>query len=285
MCEFCIKHGEGKKWYLKAENYSTDMLSDLRRRRFVEDFFFWIDRAYRYKFPILKVLPYKAPVVGGLVKRIVRKYFQNNHWGQVVPIEDVERILSITNSITRVPCICRAATTGREVRVCFLICLNPGKLGMADVVDRSYFDGPDVSRFENVSREWALEFIRQSEPKGMFHTVWTFKAPFIGGLCNCEFSSGCIPMKMYDKAVPIVFKAEYAAVVDRAKCTGCRRCISICQFKAVEWDVPAKKAAIDPVRCYGCGICRSVCRSGAITLEGLGEEPSPAMEYEGLNRR
>ena len=39
MCEFCHKHGEGKKWYLRAENYSTDLLSDLKRRKFIADFF------------------------------------------------------------------------------------------------------------------------------------------------------------------------------------------------------------------------------------------------------
>ena len=38
MCEFCLKHGEGKKWYLEAKNYSDDLLSDLRRRRFIEGF-------------------------------------------------------------------------------------------------------------------------------------------------------------------------------------------------------------------------------------------------------
>ncbi len=31
MCEFCHKHGEGKKWYLQAANYSEDLLSDVRR--------------------------------------------------------------------------------------------------------------------------------------------------------------------------------------------------------------------------------------------------------------
>jgi hypothetical protein len=39
MCEFCLKHGEGKKWYLQAKNYSDDLLSDVRRRRFIESFF------------------------------------------------------------------------------------------------------------------------------------------------------------------------------------------------------------------------------------------------------
>ena len=38
MCEFCHKHGEGKTWYLRAENYSQDLLSDLRRRAFIQEF-------------------------------------------------------------------------------------------------------------------------------------------------------------------------------------------------------------------------------------------------------
>ena len=38
MCEFCLKHGEGEKWYLQAKNYSDDLLSDVRRRRFVAEF-------------------------------------------------------------------------------------------------------------------------------------------------------------------------------------------------------------------------------------------------------
>ena len=39
MCDFCHQHGEGKKWYLDARNYSEDLLSDLKRRRFIEHFF------------------------------------------------------------------------------------------------------------------------------------------------------------------------------------------------------------------------------------------------------
>jgi hypothetical protein len=38
MCEFCHKHSEGKKWYLRAENYPEDLLSVLRRRKFIEGF-------------------------------------------------------------------------------------------------------------------------------------------------------------------------------------------------------------------------------------------------------
>ena len=39
MCEFCHQHGEGKKWYLNANNYAEDLMSDLRRRQFITRFF------------------------------------------------------------------------------------------------------------------------------------------------------------------------------------------------------------------------------------------------------
>jgi hypothetical protein len=47
MCEFCLKHGEGKKWYLQAKNYSDDLLSDARRRRFIASFFSGADSLTR----------------------------------------------------------------------------------------------------------------------------------------------------------------------------------------------------------------------------------------------
>jgi len=28
MCEFCTKHGEGKKWYLQMRNYASELLHE-----------------------------------------------------------------------------------------------------------------------------------------------------------------------------------------------------------------------------------------------------------------
>ncbi len=38
MCQFCVEHGEGKRWYLQAQNYSADLNSDLERRAYVVKF-------------------------------------------------------------------------------------------------------------------------------------------------------------------------------------------------------------------------------------------------------
>jgi Fe-S-cluster-containing hydrogenase component 2 len=275
MCEFCTKHGEGKKWYLNAKNYSDDLLSDIKRREFNKDFFYWVDRTYKKYFTFIKNLPLDIPIIGPSLRTVIKRIFIYEHWGQVIPIEDVEKVLSITNSITKAPCICRKTTSGKEIRTCFLISLGLESLGIADLIDQSFFGGPDVARFEKVDKAEALNFIKEQEKKGMCHTIWTLKAPFIGALCNCD-DTGCIAMKMNKKSAPIFFKAEYVINVDRDKCVGCKLCINICPFKALGYDGLSKKIKIDYRKCAGCGVCRITCNKGALFLRDRRFEPIAA---------
>lgn len=265
MCEFCTKHGEGKTWYLNAKNYSDALLDDIRRKRVIKDFFYWVDRSYKRYFNFLSLLPLEAPVIGLPLKAVIRRAFIYKHWGQVIPIEDIERVLNITNSIVRIPCVCRKSTTGKEARVCFLISMNPGKMGMADIVDQSFFGGPDVAKFEKIEKKVALDFMKERELRGAFHSIWAHGTPYISGICNCD-NTGCIPLKMYEKVTPIFFRAEYVIRLDRDACIGCKACIKICPFNALEYDSATKKNRPDYEKCYGCGICRTVCKKNALTL-------------------
>lgn len=265
MCEFCTKHGEGKKWYLNAKNYSQDLLSDLHRRKFVTNFFYWIHDAYHKAFPILKRLPLNMPILGKFSKSIISKFFKREHWAQVVPIEEVEKILSITNSVVRIPCICRKVTTGKEVRSCFVTTLDPAKIGVAELLDQSYFGGPDVAQFEAMDKSQALAYMKDQESTGRFHLVWTHVTPFIAGMCNCD-DTGCITYKLYDEVSPIFFKSEFLAEVNKDTCVGCKSCMSVCKFRAISIDDVANKAVINTALCYGCGICRSVCKKNSILL-------------------
>jgi len=56
------------------------------------------------------------------------------------------------------------------------------------------------------------------------------------------------------------------ASVDLDRCSGCRICLSVCRFSAIE---PAEdgKIRIDPISCEGCGVCTHFCPTGAITME------------------
>ncbi len=266
MCEFCTKHGEGKKWYLNVKNYSNDLLSDIKRREYIKDFFYWVDRTYSRYFNILRILPFSFPVVGPALRAVVKHKFLYEHWGQVLPIEDVEKVLSMTNSITRVPCVCRKTITGKEIRNCFLISLDPRTIGIEKIIDRSFFGGPDVNNFEKMDKADAITFMKNQEKKGMCHSIWTLNAPFIGAVCNCD-NTGCIAMKLNKIKAPITFKAEYIAMVDNNKCVGCKMCINICPFGALGWDSMSKKIIVANKICYGCGICRVACKKDAITIK------------------
>ena len=105
MCEFCIKHGDGKIWYLEAKNYSLDLLSDLRRRRWIERFMINVENDMT-KLGILDRLKQRSSVLYGLARRWFTRKLKREHFGQVVPLEDMKKIFEMTSTIVRVPCPC-----------------------------------------------------------------------------------------------------------------------------------------------------------------------------------
>jgi ferredoxin len=87
-----------------------------------------------------------------------------------------------------------------------------------------------------LSKEEALAAFREHEREGLCHTVWTFVAPFIGGICNCD-RSDCMAMKAtVTHQFPVMFRAEYVAAVSPGLCNGCRQCMRVCQFGAIGYS-------------------------------------------------
>ncbi|MFQ6131684.1 MAG: ATP-binding protein [Armatimonadota bacterium] len=273
MCEFCIQHGEGKKWYLQAENYAQDLLSDVRRREMIAGFFKHPEHLggdLEQMQMAARAPGFVRRAIGGLVTRRQKK----QHFGQVVPLEDIEEIFGFVNSIVRVPCICRHVTLGREARYCYGVSLGPNGGAFRDLLgelDDSFLFGPDTSELEELAADQALRAFAEHEKEGLCHTVWTFMTPFIGGVCNCD-RSDCMAMQatvVHD--FKVMFRAEYVAEVNRDECTGCRSCMRVCQFGALAYSAADQKAFVDHGACYGCGICRAVCRADALKLTPRGE--------------
>jgi len=289
MCEFCLKHGEGKKWYLQAKNYSDDLLSDVRRRKYIENFFTDID-SHKKGLGRLEKLQKAPSFIRAIAGRLISRKMKKVHYGQVVPIEDIEQIFGFVNSIVRVACFCRHLTLGSEKRYCYGLSLVPdgGKFGeIVAGLDSSFLNGPDTDGFEKLSKDEAVSALRSHEKEGLCHSVWTFHAPFIAGVCNCDrpFIAGvcncdrsdCLAMRCtVTEGIPVMFRAEYVAGVDPGRCNVCRQCMRLCQFGAISYSVSNKKAVIDQRQCYGCGICRSVCAKDAIHLEARRNVPATA---------
>ncbi|GFO67387.1 heterodisulfide reductase subunit A [Geomonas limicola] len=65
----------------------------------------------------------------------------------------------------------------------------------------------------------------------------------------------------------LVIEPEVATVRPEA-CAGCRTCLKLCPYRAIEWDDAARMARVNDLLCRGCGTCVAGCPSAAI--DGLG---------------
>ncbi|MFH1017889.1 MAG: 4Fe-4S binding protein [Pseudomonadota bacterium] len=263
---------------MQATNYSEDLLNDVRRRKFIAEFLTNSGDLTEGAMKMANVEKAPSIVRKVLTWQISRK-MKKMHFGQVVPIEDLERILEFVTSITRLACFCRKATIGSEKRYCYGISMAPNDGKMLELIrqiDPGYMKGPEAAGLERVSKEQALAQFRECEREGMCHTVWTFVTPFIMGLCNCD-RADCLAMRAtVTHQIPVMFRAEYVGSVDPDSCTGCRDCMRLCQFGAIAYSAGQGKITIDPRRCYGCGICHSVCPSEAIALNARASDPVAA---------
>ncbi|MDI6778985.1 MAG: 4Fe-4S binding protein [Bacteroidota bacterium] len=267
MCEFCTQHGEGKKWYLNAKNYSAELLNDLSRIKFIEEFYHEVIHKGNKTISIFekKLLKQLGIGIPNSYKQKMVADYKESHYGQVVPLEDIEKILSMCNSIVRVSCGCRWAKEKKESRLCYGISFSP--TAWYSYIDLGFFGSPHVSSFEQMTKEEALVHITESDRKGYVHSVWTFKTPFIGAICNCDLNY-CLAMRStVGLDMPTMFKAEYVASLETDKCNGCQACIEQCQFSAIDYNETTKSCTLDRYKCFGCGVCRASCSENAISLQ------------------
>ncbi len=273
MCEFCTQHGEGKKWYLQAKNYSAELLN-LERIRYVFDFVNTFEEwAVGWSRELDRVTATDPSSKPEFVARRTAE-FKREHYGQVVPLEEVEQILDMTISVVRFPCVCRSTLWGRyDARYCFGITTLTPHLGK---LLASY---PDFSGdLEVLTKEEAKKAFQEHDGDGLVHTVWTLITPFIGAICNCT-SKDCLGLRARLRfGLPVLFKGEYIARIDWERCTGCRDCMTVCNFGAIGYSAALDRCFIDPFQCYGCGACRAVCPHDAITLHD--RNAIPALEKE-----
>ena len=257
MCDFCHQHGEGKRWYLLMENYSQELFAQENRKEFMHDFFANFDKDVTAAIEGGKKLQKAPRFVQRLMNSLTVRKYKKEHYGQLVPIEDLEKIVSMLKIIVRIPCVCRKFILGKEARYCF---------GVGASIHGTLSDMPEfAANFEVLKQDQAIKVLRQLDEKGLMHSVWTFKTPFIGGICNCD--QDCLAYKFrMQYNLPLFFKAEYVAQTDWDKCTGCRDCKMVCQFGAILYSDTNEKCSIDSKSCFGCGVCRAVCPEQAITL-------------------
>jgi ferredoxin len=266
MCEFCTKHGDGRVWYKNAANYANDLLADIGRREFIRDFLGnTIADNFRTLGRLEAIYRRKGRLPDNLLHAMEEKA-RVEHFGQVLPIEEIRDIVLKAVSIVRMPCACRWTVSGKEERVCYAMSYGPE--AWYREFDMSYFGKPSDEGLETVGAAEAISQMEALEDRGAIHSIWTMMTPFIGAVCNCT-ASDCIAMRtLVGVGGHIMARAEHVAVVDHGLCIGCGLCLERCQFGAItSGSSEGKQAAvIDAGKCYGCGLCRRACAQTAISL-------------------
>jgi ferredoxin len=263
MCEFCVKHGDGRKWYLNASNYMEELLADAARQRYIEDFIPQTTATAGRWLKIFDRARRTTPALAARVAAVQTRRMKSVHFGQVIPIEDVAEVMGLVARVDRLPCVCRTVLEKREEGVCYMLSASPTRLGQAEIMGRREEAGPFLAGLERVEPARAVEEMAALEDGRRIHTIWTFLTPFIGGICNCD-PRGCLAMNFTRRGLRVYHRGEGVMTVDPERCVGCGACLEACLFSAL--SVKEDRAVVDDALCEGCGICRRACGAGALAL-------------------
>lgn len=266
MCEFCTKHGDGKIWYKNAANYANDLMADIKRRKYIGEFLnSTIGDNFRNLGRLEAIFMRKGRLPENVIRAIEEKA-RVEHFGQVLPIEEIRDVVLKAYSIVRMPCACRWTVSRKEHRCCYALSYSPD--AWYEGFDMGYFGMTPDEGLERASAEEAILQMKELEEGGAIHSIWTMMTPFIGAVCNCT-ASDCIAMRtLVGVGGHIMARAEHVAMIDSLLCIGCGLCLPHCQFGAISSVTMEGRqvAAVDADKCYGCGLCRNVCAGKAIKL-------------------
>lgn len=276
MCDLCMKHGAGGKWYLNAKHYSDKIAEQYNLRDFLLEQYKNFEQVSMRKVHGFNAvgLDYRLrmPVIGRIIKNIAGNMLHNTrppsdpfkpegHIGQVVPLEDAIAILEecAAEPIIEKNCMCRYMSRGIK-EAC---CINFGV--MSEIISKLPRFIPEKGKFHLTRKEAVDRFIAHNK-KGYIGTIWFGPFPYINNLCSCENPECAGIRPRFDFGIMSIHKAEYVIQLNHGRCDDCRACIQKCPFKAIEINPLNKNVKVNLDKCYGCGVCRHVCPNDALYL-------------------
>jgi ferredoxin len=194
---------------------------------------------------------------------------------EIVPIEEIYKIIDQNTDITLIPCPCRNRQEINGTRECkdkypihTCIALGIFAKGILEY-------GDPVTKA--ITQEEAKEIARQASELGLVHTTDNVgkNCRLICACCECC----CIILRgltQFDNPRAVA-RANYIAHVDEDTCVGCGTCVERCKFGAITLDETSK---INIDKCMGCGLCAVKCPEDAITMKRFEREQVPLEREE-----
>ena len=167
-----------------------------------------------------------------------------------VLLDEAEAVVSAQERVYLWPCDCRAIVSR---------CRKPMNVCLRFVNDRGL--GWEISR------ERAVEILRQTDKAGLMHTADLRERP--GGttsICNC-CTDCCYPHLAAERLQTgdVWPLRRHVAAIDMDLCKACGRCGLRCPFEAIVCRGDGRPV-FDAGLCRGCGLCATGCSSDAIAM-------------------
>jgi ferredoxin len=289
MCDHCMEHGAGGKWYLNAAHYSEEIVEKYDLRQFLLEQYTNFEqiavREIAGVSPVGMDYTFRMPIIGRVVKMLTERMLHSQrpptnpfrpdgHIGQVIPFEDGEAILRhcAAEPIIEKNCMCRYMTRGVKESCC----INFGV--MSEIIDKLPRFVPEKEKY-HLTRDEAVARFREHNSKGYIGTIWYGPYPYINNLCSCE-SPECAGIRpRVDFGIQSIYKAEYLIQLNESICHGCGACVPKCPFGALRMDPLLDHPVVELERCYGCGVCRHACSTSALYLVPRDHIPAMAGKY------
>lgn len=187
-----------------------------------------------------------------------KRYYDHGLYEEILPIKEaIKRIKEHKGKDFYVAeCNCNAFMMNCErdkMEVCIQFPHN--KDDIRPLIDRGIY--------RPITREEAIEMMKYADSEGLIHKFGARKHKF----CNCcrDCCIFHISREYEEKLKGNYLHISYVAVCDNDRCIGCGKCISRCQFDALE--LADGKIKVHKNDCWGCGLCMQGCSYEALSMK------------------
>jgi ferredoxin len=189
---------------------------------------------------------------------------------QIMPIEEVYKIIDNQTDFAIFPCPCRMRKEVEGIRKC------KDKYPIHNCITFGFFAKHLIEMgdpaVKPISKEEVKEVAREAAELGLVHMTDN-NANASNILCACcECCCGNLAGLTRLDNPKAIARANFISSIDEELCVACGTCIERCKFDAIMVD---EFAHVDANKCVGCGLCAVTCPEDAITMKRLEREELP----------